>query len=56
MQGSVGKNGYGSRRNHYEGVGPGGYRCPCCAPAPKRRKSARRAERRRAKQAEKREK
>jgi hypothetical protein len=28
------------------GIGPGGNRCPCCAPAPKARKAARRRVRR----------
>jgi hypothetical protein len=41
-----------SKRTHAPLDGPGGYRCPCCGPAPKRRDEHRRAERRRRKNEE----
>ena len=43
-----------SKRAHapLSGNGPGGYRCPCCGPAPKDRPKHRRSERRRRKNEE----
>ena len=52
MQASSEREGTKRRPNH-EQTGPGGYKCTCCGPSPKRRKSARRTERRRTKQSQK---